>query len=425
MLERVNKACNLFNETYNANYLTKYPDIKNIFFDVRNLYEKKYKKFPNANKTFMSLVYNLANPEKQPVVDYLTGPSVISKWESTKYNKVIYLFGENDHSNKTGCIQSKINLQGKKHMKIEQYLMDLFKHSPVFIDFYVELDLFIDKSPLEFAKNDGNNTLNDILYQMKGCFGPLIERKCPYNVRMHSVDVRRIKSDKFKKSKLGDMFNFFHMWDYLTSTEYMNTIYNPGKVQWIQHERNKFKDQINIMSKVKNIDDIFEIIFTEISNNNIINKELSRSIISKQKIVDIYKIILKTDLKILNSSVKYKILNPKHIGPWFERFKTINLTLDINDKFWDDLNNIFLFLKIINAVTVDVYTTARMFKVFDVKENEHYPKEPHNIIYYAGSGHTRPMGDFLQNLGFIRTEHSDNKTLSCASMKGITQPLFS
>ena len=420
MFERADKVCNLFKETYNANYLSKYPDIKNIFFDVRDLYEKKYKKFPKANKTFMSLVYNLANPEKQPVVDYITGPGVISKWESTKYNKVIYLFGENDHSNKTGCIQSKINLQGKKHMKIEQYLMDLFKHSPVFIDFYVELDLFLDKSPLEVAENHGN-TLNDILYQMKGCFGPLIKRKCPYNVRMHSIDVRYIESDKFKKSKLEEMFTFFHKWKSITSTEYMTTIYNwKTDKRWIQHWRNQFKDQINIMSKVKNNDDIVEIIFYQISKNNIINKELSRSIIPKQIIVDIYKILLDVELK------RETRVNARDIGLWFKRFKTINLTLNKNDKFWDDdLHNIFLVLTMINAVSVDIYTTARMFKIFNVKEKEHYPKEPHNIIYYAGDGHTVPMSYFLQNLGFIRTEHSDNKVFSCSSMKGITQPLFS
>mgnify|MGYP007058462812 FL=1 len=73
---------------------------------------------------------------------------------------------------------------------------------------------------------------------------------------------------------------------------------------------------------------------------------------------------------------------------------------------------------------MDVYTAARMFKVFNVTESEHYPKEAHNIIYYAGSGHTRPMARFLKHLGFKRTEHSDDEILSCTNMQNIKQPLF-
>ena len=74
---------------------------------------------------------------------------------------------------------------------------------------------------------------------------------------------------------------------------------------------------------------------------------------------------------------------------------------------------------------MDVYTVARMFKVFNVVKSEHYPIKPQNIIYYAGTGHTKPMARFLKELKFKRTEHSDNNILSCVSMKGIKQPLFS
>ena len=171
------------------------------------------------------------------------------------------------------------------------------------------------------------------------------------------------------------------------------------------------------MSKVKNFDDIITIIFNEISTNSYINKELKRSTLNTTKIIDIYKSILKVKL------FRETRINLINLGIWFESFKTKNLD---GYKFWeDDLNNVFLVFEIINAITVDVYTTARMFKIFNVKENEHYPKKPHNIVYYAGNGHTIPMADFLQKLGFIKTEQSDNKIISCVSMEGIKQPLFS
>ena len=61
MVEQANDLCSILNETYNANCLEKYPNIRDIFFNVRDLYEKNPEKFPNTNKTFMSLVYNLKN----------------------------------------------------------------------------------------------------------------------------------------------------------------------------------------------------------------------------------------------------------------------------------------------------------------------------------------------------------------------------
>ena len=69
-----NELCNLLNETYDAKWLESYPQIENIFFEVRDLYEKNPERFPKANKTFLSLIYNLANPEKQPVAGFITGP---------------------------------------------------------------------------------------------------------------------------------------------------------------------------------------------------------------------------------------------------------------------------------------------------------------------------------------------------------------
>jgi hypothetical protein len=81
-------------------------------------------------------------------------------------------------------------------------------------------------------------------------------------------------------------------------------------------------------------------------------------------------------------------------------------------------------MTVLNAVIMDVYTAARMFKVFNVKEFEYYPTEPTNIIYYAGTGHTEPMSRFLEHIGFENTEETTGDILSCVDMKGIKQPLF-
>ena len=145
------------------------------------------------------------------MVDYITGPGEVSKWESVEYGKIIYLFGENEHSNVNGCRQSEkrgeINMNGKRHMLMEKYLTKLFKTSPVFIDFYIEFGIMID----DLIPINKENTLQDMLELWKGCFGKLEKRNCPYNVRMHSIDSRRIKSSRYEHTSFSDMTNKLQM----------------------------------------------------------------------------------------------------------------------------------------------------------------------------------------------------------------------
>jgi hypothetical protein len=395
MLSKSNELCSVFHKTYNAYSLRKYPDIEDIFFSVRDLYEKNPKKYKKANKTLLSLVYNIANPEYQPIVDYITGPGDISKWESAKYGKVIYLLGEN-HSNTTGCF-NRVNLYGKKHMFIEKYLLTLFKHSPVFIDFYVEFPIMLDR--LEVINPASTQTLWDMLLQMKGCFGPLRDRECPYNVRMHSIDTRRILSDKYKSSDFSNMqLNLM-----------MQNISNTRNQTYIAVDdfKKKYKDQIDMLSKVKNNVDLVKIIKEDIENNLVITKELHKSTLPKKEIIDFF----------VNKEIKINSDTAKFIGNWFKSLKLVQ-------KWPDKLNDASNILTMLNSLTVDVYTISRMFKVFNVKEYEHYPKEVGNIIYYAGDAHTERMGRFLKKLGFNRIEYSNYAMFTCVSMNGIKQPLF-
>jgi hypothetical protein len=399
MVERANELCNILHETYNTNCLNLYPDLRDFFVQVKDLYQKNPEDFPKANKTLMSLIHNLDNHENLPNVDYITGPGVVSKWESLKHNKVIYLFGENDHGNTTGC-KGKVNLQGKTHMSIEKYLLDTFKHSPVFIDFYVEFGIMINN--LEHISTTSGQTLWDMLAVMKGCFGPLLDRDCPYNVRMHGTDVRSILSIHYKSSGLADM----------GITLMMQNIFMKRSKTYIRLDifYKIYKDQIDILSNVKNNRDLIRITTKSIINNKLIQKELKKSTIPKKQIMDFFvKKRLKENLGIYNC---------RDVGKWFSLLSKTKCKWPIG------IDKVNLIITIINSVTMDVYTIARMFKVFKVKESDHYPKQPQNIIYYAGNGHTVPMAIFLNDIGFKRTEHSHDNILSCANMKNIKQPLF-
>ena len=399
MLKQADELCDLLHETYNANWLKEYPKIEDIFIQVRDLYMKNPKKFPKVNETLMSLIHNLHNQENLPKVDYITGPGEVSKWESFNYNKVIYLFGENDHGNKTRCMPNII--KGKKHMKIEKYLLDTFKHSPVFIDFYVEFGIMLDE--LEYISTTSGQTLWDMLAVMKGCFGPLEDRDCPYNVRMHGGDARSVKSKKYTESTMADMGLSLMMQKVLKKRRlsYMRPI----------DFKKKYSKEIKILAHVRNNADLIRIIKDEIMNNKLVMKELKRSTISKKVILDFF----------LNKELENSLANISHaaklVHDWFTSIQKRKV-------YPPGLEWVSHIMTVINAILMDVYTAARMFKVFNVAESEHYPKEAHNIIYYAGSGHTRPMARFLKHLGFKRTEHSDDEILSCTNMQNIKQPLF-
>ena len=52
-------VCNKIHKTYNMRILDDYPNIKEVFVEVMDMYEKNPKKYPNVNKTLMALFYNL------------------------------------------------------------------------------------------------------------------------------------------------------------------------------------------------------------------------------------------------------------------------------------------------------------------------------------------------------------------------------
>lgn len=397
------KICEILKDTYNFYWINNYPELKDVFIETMDIYKKNPKKFPNTNKIFMSLLYNLVNPEYIPIVDYITGPGMISKWTSKKYKKTIYLFSENEHSNVRGCM-GKVNLSNKKHTIIEKYIVDLVKSSPVFIDFYLEVGVMLDTS-FDLEHHNPQQTVWDIYSVTQRCYGPLEKRDCPYNVRMHGIDARSIKSNKHSYSRLNEMSHLLMI---------ITLNIKNGNKPYISLENFRiiFSSEIKLLSTIKTYEDLMEIVLNNIQTNTLVMKELERSTIPKKKILDFFlNNILKSNLSFVSNAL-YRI------GKFFSLLRK-------NSKEWpEDMEKVSLILIVSLAVTMDVYTVSRIFKVFDVKESQHYPKEPQNIIYYAGSAHTKAMAEFLKELKFKRIEHSDGKIFSCVTMKGIKQPLF-
>jgi len=174
----------------------------------------------------------------------------------------------------------------------------------------------------------------------------------------------------------------------------------------------KYKDVIEVFKKVKTVDDIIKIIIDDINKDRLLEKEFRRSILKKEDIIDFF----------VNNHVR-KELEKIHAINFFGKWFNILTTSDI---FPPGLDIINIILDISTGSIMDVYAVSRMFKIFDVKKTEFYPREPRNIIYYAGNGHTIPMFKFLEKLSFSTVEKANSDVLSsCVNMKNIKQPLFS
>lgn len=386
MLTNADIACIELKKTYNSNILNKYShEIKETFRIVSKLCEQSNKQ--GLNKNLVRLINNLYKYPEKPI-KFITGPGQITRLKHPTLPQDIYLFGENDHSNKSGCTIKENSTQ------IEDYLIKLFSSTTKFIDIYIEFQIELNQFN---SKNcdlmSEENTLCDIYKFFRKCITS-DSKTCKYPIRLHPIDVRNTRKDT--RTKTYQML--IDIWKIKGSPlnlkvfikKYKTIIYNIRI--------------INIKSQQYIIDSIFE--------NKTISKEIKRSTLSLEQI---YK-ALKCP-KIWNN-IKNKSYIMIKICRWLDH-KSDSLTER-------DIFDFSYYLRTIFSLHMDIYTLARMFKKFNITY-DHHPPKPLNIIYYAGTTHTKNMLFMLQELGFNTTEKSIpvTSTLSCTNIQSLKQPLFS
>ena len=388
IVDDCNNACDELHSTYNAGLILKYKkEIRNMFISTA-----KHNK-ETGNMKLIKLINNLSEPMNK--VDFLSGPDLFLKMKSRKYNKTIYLLGEKTHSNDSYCKSIPTN---KTHMRIQDFLLELFNKSHAFIDFYVELGVMSDD--LDDIKTNTGQRLYDIFHNVKGYF----ENKKNNNTRVHGIDARRIISKKYEyPENLGIIASDIRM-QHILSTTY--------KKDWILP--NDFKEKHNIaiklLSKVKTVDDMLKLLIDNINKNKLLDKEFLRSTLDEKRVKYFF---INSYLKKLLSTTDICV-----IGKWFKNFdKEL-------DEYPKGMEKVRYILDVTTAVIMDVYAVCRMFKVFKVKKDEYYPTEASSIIYYSGTGHITPMARFLDMIGFETVEKAESASLSCINLKNIKQPLF-
>lgn len=348
MKPKIEDICDMLQKTYDASILKKISsdDINEIFL----ILSKRYKDGSKGNLALMNIIYNtfygvLPSPK------FISGPMSITYQTSSIYNKKIYIFGEY-HGKKNQC--NEIREAKYNFLDISEYFKKIFLNTDKFIDFYLEDELFRTIEP-----NRDQDFLNMIRYDLDTCLNYRKRSKCVYKtVRTHFVDSRLIqKGSKLVPSNKIESF-----------------------ITDIKKPESNIKKHVYIIKQISRLntyDEITDYILKLSLTIPMIKKEIQRSDLSQDVIIETFRPI------IIN---RYK-----------ELFKIEDWN-SIKWSIWSEIKKYYSILVSIESPLVDIYTVARMFKTF--KKTEYLPSKPMYIIYYAGDNHCTMVRNFLTSLSF-------------------------
>lgn len=390
----------VFKNTYNAYYLEG--------LSQRQL---NFVKDFSFNPVFSRLIDNLQSLRKRYAqYKYIEGPYTLHKFKmeaNDNTKKSFYIFGERHKDSRGHCIGS-----GGPSIEFYKYLHLLAYESPSFIDVYVELEMVKSKYDaicsttgiipfsLELMRYDQSLSFQDsikesiesrngehvkyssyMLSKIKETFSPCLQpalRNVPpcRLIRIHNIDIREtwdnIKVD-YGLNLLRQIIKIANSTDEvidlirrisLETTMILDNlrILATGNLMGLLMLSKKVKDEVELSYEKENITNFIQ---------NKLNTDFKTRILS-----------------ILANSLIFSVTN----GSPF------NHTLD-------DLKDIEENIDDINALKMDMYALARIFKPYDIyRDNPRgsfQPIESKNIIIYAGNFHAQNYVEFLQYLATV------------------------
>ena len=414
---------------------------------------------------------NESNPEippenKKPIANYIGGPYTLTMHWNKEYKKIIYIFGES-HSRKTDCdkFKRKDGFFGKQNtMLIEDYLEQLIRNTDVFIDFYLEIGREQNLS--------GNDRISKITQRLKHCFynfrspnhaepvyfGPNPESgfqstnpfshddtiiKC-WLSRMHYFDLRRkaydVKPDDISYLCVKMSTLTYILKDIRDDTGGDRSSYPIVIAKFlldVKYEEN-IKPILKSFSEIVSLQDYKNFWDEKIDEHKFLSKKVTK--FKSRHMHTKIKTFIKNE--ILNTKINGIIINPelfvqlvKQYIETIDKYK-VNGTYNFADAPESDITLladskcISIFI-IINTYVADYYLLCRIFREFDLSldaNTERWtdePKEPHNIIIYAGNIHSNKVRRFLKELDFDVIHSTDTSVENCIYMKDFPQPFFS
>ena len=459
--------CDMMVKTYNTSILDNFPESlkesiakqcveskpnPNSYTDFFGLIKRK--KNRNVLMRLINNYFRSKQIEKTPTVDFIGGPHTLTLHWSDKYKKIIYIFGEY-HRNDV-CDYDNM-------MRVEDYLRRLFRHSSAFIDFFLEIPMFI-KGKYKYDFNY-DRRLNILINQNKECIETSQRQKNRHcdTKRIHFIDIRQDQEtqEDIQFFKLNSTVYFQTNLHYLIqnnrlSSDELKSFYDGDKEA--QNSFKIVKDKLGVIAILTSVifkeDDInlkptidFIVSGTEetyeefckeqMETHEFISDELSKST-EETKI----RYFAKKEFKKLRDSFIQKTYSIRtYLTKCYdETTKTYNFyQLPDNDEyimFFIKLLKFFYDLVKLNSILVDIYTLARMFKKFELNHTRNSgttrktdePEEPHNIIMYAGDLHSDRVRRFLhETLEFdlISESKGDYNVDFCVDIRNFEQPFFS
>lgn len=356
------------------------------------------------NPTIFELIKNYYNGE-YPSDDKIAGPSSLSY--QVKDDKKIYIFGE-DHSTVGSCKYPNAT-------KISDYLHNLFSNTTKFIDFYLEDSLF------RSINSPGDTYLQELRHGLHSCLNPQKRHGCNYKtIRSHFVDARmRGRENKHEvatSTTIGGLNDFLEYFDNDELTEDLREMLERKNVNESIEEYKLYMKSVNQLKPLKDIKGMANYVMKLATSIDIVRKEIKRSNIP---VID----DKKSGLQVLRRN---KI--QAFIETFISTVSNFNITewSTINWDTYDGAKKGVVGVRIMVNLIMDIYALTRMFKTFNVRQGEHFPKEANHIVYYAGESHAYFLRLFLADvMGFdmMEVRSKDAKFEHCLDMRGGSENL--
>ena len=439
-------SCNKLLETYNTNILSTIdPKIKNLFLTTAKISNQIHLK--KGNKILLSLLNNYIKNDT-PTPQYIGGPKTLSLHWNKEYQMTIYIFGEYHHSEtdchlfpknianncpkgqirnpKSSRCVSKTGVLGKKLLAdnsytepktqlIENFLFDLVKTTPVFLDIYIEFAAFKEMGH-DFSYIPGQR-VGKIFDKLKNClFTYSRDSSLCDLLRLHYIDIRKGDKEVNPISYLRKLINYnfslqFHSRENIIK-KFKHLLKTDTKFLMILKNLNSFE-----------LEDFKKYMKNQILDNPPTLKEMNKSFLKDKILSFVTENIVQTGLQQREYLQKY-----------------IHILLDTkstDSQLLDALSVLNNSTVMINARVVDVYTLSRIFKKFDTKKSKdvgfninYQPEIPHNIIIYAGDAHSDVYRKFLKYIGSEEIAMSGPREIknspinNCLDLTNFPMPFF-
>jgi predicted transcriptional regulator with HTH domain len=393
------RICSQLIETYNTNLLNAV-DIKTqaLFYDI----SRKHKDGRKGKTSLMQLIYNHYSAVK-PTPMFIGGPKHLTLWQSDRYHKTIYIFGE-IHNDEGRCSDFG-DFEKRKHlgvMRIDEFLEKLLQTTDVFIDLYLETEPFYNgekygKRVIARDELEEKHILGRTADMLRPC---IISRnrgqkKCRL-FRAHYIDVRDLEKGADAVSRFAAML-------YLAEEK--------SDIKKLLRDKSNKKVITAMSGSLAKCQQFFE---EQMLQNALVKKELNRSPFKNEI------------LRFTTTRLR------KEIEDNWEELSEIPKQLK-NDP--DDVLGLSMTLGVVLTSYVDAYTLARVFKTFSTERpvaeriapglSFDQPKEPHNIIIYAGLAHTDTYNAFLEHIGFSKLAETGNNIFQESDYDDLEDSVFS